>query len=59
MSLSESECWYSNSCLHFSKHAVPFTTVKPEKPVQFTNSQKKTAKVQLISEQECYGILQS
>jgi hypothetical protein len=59
MSLSKSECWYSNSCLHFSKHSVPFTTAKPEKSAQFTKLQKKTVKVQLISEQKCYGILQS
>ncbi len=24
MSLSNSKCWYSNNCLHFLKHAVPF-----------------------------------
>ena len=24
LSLSKSKCWYSNSCLHFLKRAVPF-----------------------------------
>jgi hypothetical protein len=24
MYLSKSKCWYSNNCLHFLKHAVPF-----------------------------------
>jgi hypothetical protein len=28
MSLSKSKCWYSNNCLQFLKHAVPFKDVK-------------------------------
>ncbi len=29
MSLSKSKCWYSNSCLHFLKHAVPLKSLHP------------------------------
>ena len=27
MSLRKSKCWYSDNCLHFYKHAVPFVNV--------------------------------
>jgi len=29
MSLSKSKCWYSNYCLHFSKHVVPLVFQVP------------------------------
>jgi len=40
MSLSKSKCWYSNNCLQFLKHAVPFTAVTLAAKNKTTNSRR-------------------
>jgi hypothetical protein len=42
MSLSRSKCWYSNDCLHFLKHAVPFEPIDGStEKVNKINSEEK------------------